>query len=86
MSFLTEIFINMTYNGIRLSDNIRLIGACIPYRKRKKYKEKFGLSLSDHNENEIVYLVESLPQSVLYYIFALARLMMKMKENIYTVL
>jgi hypothetical protein len=42
MSLLTEIFINRTYNGNKLYDNIRLIGACNPYRKRKKDKEKCG--------------------------------------------
>ena len=70
LSLLTEIFINRTYNGNKLCDNIRLIGACNPYRKRKKDKEKCGLSLSDDNENELVYLVEPLPQSLLYYVFS----------------
>ena len=70
LSLITEIFINRTYNGIPLSDNIRLIGACNPYRKRKNKKEKCGLSLSDDNENELVYLVQPLPQSLLYYVFS----------------
>ncbi len=70
MSLLTEIFIIRTYNGIKLCDNIRLIGACNPYRKRKKNKEKCGLSISEDNENELVYLVEPLPQSFLYYVFS----------------
>ena len=39
-SLLTEIFINRTYNGNRFSDNIRLIGTCNPYRRRKIIKEK----------------------------------------------
>jgi hypothetical protein len=69
MSLLTEIFINRTYNGNKLCDNIRLIGACNPYRKRKGEKEKCGLSKSDDNENELVYIVEPLPQSLLYYVF-----------------
>ena len=70
MSLLTEIFINREYNGKKLCDNIRLIGACNPYRKRKGGKEKCGLSMSDDNENELVYLVEPLPQSLLYYVFS----------------
>ena len=57
MPLLTEIFINRTYDGNKLSDNIRLIGACNPYRKRKGNREKFGLNLSDDNDNELVYLV-----------------------------
>ena len=33
-SLLTEIFINRTYNGEKLSENIRLLGAYNPYRKK----------------------------------------------------
>ena len=71
LSLLKEIFINRTFNGIKLSDNIRLIGACYPYRRRKENKEKYGLSKSDDNDNELVYLVNPLPQSLLYYVFNL---------------
>ena len=70
LSLLTEIFINRKYNGKTISDNIRLIGACNPYRKRKGNKEKCGLSISDDNDNELVYLVNPLPQSLLYYVFS----------------
>ena len=69
-SLLTEIFINRTYNGEKMSENIRLIGACNPYRKRKALTEKCGLSRDDDNENELVYLVRPLPQSLLYYVFS----------------
>ena len=67
---LTEIFINRTYNGEKMSDNIRLLGACNPYRKRKFATEKFGLSRNDEKENELVYLVQPLPQSLFYYVFS----------------
>ena len=70
LSLMTEIFINRTYNGKKLCKNIRLIGACNPYRKRKGDKEKCGLSFSDDNDNELVYLVNPLPQSLLYYVFS----------------
>ena len=70
LSLLTEIFINRNYNGIKINDNIKLIGACNPYRKRKGNKEKCGLSLSNDNDNELVYLVQPLPQSLLYYVFS----------------
>ena len=70
LSLLTEIFINRTYNGKSFSDNIRLIGACNPYRKRKGKGEKCGLSISDDNDKELVYLVQPLPQSLLYYVFS----------------
>ena len=70
LSLITEIFINRTYEGNKISDNIRLIGACNPYRKRKGNKEKCGLSLSQDNDDELVYLVQPLPQSLLYYVFS----------------
>ena len=70
LSLLTEIFINRTYNGEQLSENIRLIGACNPYRKRKESTEKCGLSRDDDDDNELVYLVQPLPQSLLYYVFS----------------
>ena len=70
LSLLTEIFINRTYFGKQISDNIRLIGACNPYRKRKGDKEKCGLSFPDDKNNDLVYLVEPLPQSLLYYVFS----------------
>ena len=64
---ITEIFMNRTYNGIELKDNIRLIGACNPYRKGKIIKN-YGLEYPN-NKNELVYLVNKLPQSLMYYIF-----------------
>ena len=70
LSLITEIFINRTYYGNRISDNIRLIGACNPYRKRQGNTEKCGLSFSDDNDDELVYLVQPLPQSLLYYVFS----------------
>ena len=74
LSLLTEIFINRTYNGNKLSDNIRLIGACNPYRRRKGNKEKCGISISEDNDKELVYLVQPLPQSLLYYVFSFGRI------------
>ena len=70
LSLLTDIFINRNCNGNKINDKIRLIGACNPYRRRKGNKEKCGLSMSDDNDNELVYLVQPLPQSLLYYVFS----------------
>lgn len=70
LSLITEIFINSSYEGKKISDNIRLIGTCNSYRKRKGNKEKCGLSLSKDNDDELVYLIQPLPQSVLYYVFS----------------
>ena len=74
LSLLTEIFINRTYNGEKISENIRLIGACNPYRRRTTSTEKCGLSRDNENENELVYLVQPLPQSLLYYVFSFGRI------------
>ncbi len=68
-SLLTEIFINKTFNGEKLEDNIRLIGACNPYRKRKELIERCGLTREDDEDDQLVYKVEQLPQSLLYYVF-----------------
>ena len=72
LSFLTEIIINRTFNGERLEDNIRLIGACNPYRRRKLAAEICSLTREDDKEDdkkdELVYKVEPLPQSLLYYV------------------
>ena len=93
LSLLTEIFINRTYNGKRVSDNIRLIGACNPYRRRNRNISinKCRLtSISDDNENsnnkELVYLVQPLPQSLLFYVLVLVLLIKIMKKDIFIAL
>ena len=74
LTLLTEIFINRTFNGEKLEDNIRLIGACNPYRKRLNTIEKCGLTVEDDEDEEydknLVYKVRPLPQSLLYYTFS----------------
>ena len=70
LSLLTEIFINKTFNGEKLEKNIRLIGACNPYRKRIFSSEKCGLSREDDKDDDLVYQVEQLPQSLLYCVFS----------------
>ena len=73
LCLITEIFNNRTYNGKELEKNIRLIGACNPYRLREKEKEKCGLTRPDEEDddsNKLVYYVQPLPQSLLYYIFS----------------
>ena len=71
LSLIKEIFINRTYGGKELAKNIRLIGACNPYRKKKENKNICGLTYKTDNDNEVqlVYLVNILPQSLLYYVF-----------------
>ena len=74
LSLLTEIFINRTFNGKILEDNIRLIGACNPYRKRKPLTERCGLTREDDEDDQLVYKVEPLPQSLLFYVFSFGSL------------
>jgi hypothetical protein len=74
LSLLTEIFINKTYNGEKLNDNIRLIGACNPYRRRKQGFERCGYGRENENDNELVYIVQPLPQSLLNYVFSFGAL------------
>ena len=81
LALFTEIFINRTCNGIKLKDNIRLIGACNPYRKKKKGVNICGLTYPN-NDNELVYLVNVLPQSLMYYVFNFGSLEPE-NENLY---
>ena len=74
LSLLTEIFMNRTFNGEKLEKNIRLIGACNPYRKRKESIERCGLTREYDEDDQLVYKVEQLPQSLLYYVFSFGSL------------
>ena len=74
LSLLTQVFINRTFNGEKLEDNVRLIGACNPYRKRKELIERCGLTREDDEDDQLVYKVEQLPQSLLYYVFSFGSL------------
>ena len=65
-ALLTEIFINRSFEGEKLSDNI----TCNPYSKRKLDKVKCGLIQSDDTNDKkgnLVYLVNILPQSLIYF-------------------
>jgi hypothetical protein len=63
LSLLTEIFNNRTFNEESLEDNIRLIGACNPYRKKEVTTEKIGLTNEDNYDEDdfLVYKVQHLP-------------------------
>ena len=74
-TLLTEIFNNRTFNGEKLEDNIRLIGACNPYRRKKIILENNALAREDLNEDDyLIYKVKQLPQSLLYYVFSFGSL------------
>lgn len=69
LALLTEIFINRTYEGAPLQDNIKIIWACNPYIKKRERKKKCGLRYPNDDDNELIYLVNLLPPSLMYYIF-----------------
>ena len=69
LSLITEMFINREYgNKKKVSENIRFIGACNPYRKKGNNTKFCGLP-NPNNDNDLVYLVNILPQSLMYYVF-----------------
>jgi hypothetical protein len=73
LSLLTEIFINKTFNRRLLYKNIRLIGACNPYRKRQQEIERCGYSRETDEKKDsvdLIYLVQPLPQSLLNFMFS----------------
>ena len=66
-SLIKEIFINRTFNGEKLNDKIRIIGAYCPYRpKRKNFHE---LKRGDNRSEKLVNKVKTLPLSLLYFVF-----------------
>ena len=83
LSLITEIFINRTFGGKKLAKNVRIIGACNPYRKKNKNKNICGLTYNYGDENEVplVYLVNILPQSLMYYVFNFGKLEKKNEDK-----
>ena len=89
LTLLTEIFINRTFKGKKLEDNIRLIGACNPYRKKVQSAEVIGLENEDINDEEacLEYKVKQLPQSLLYYVYSFGSINEKdEKKYIYSII
>ena len=67
LELITEIFINRTFEGKVLEENIRVIGACNPYRKRKE--NIFLNDLKYNDDKELAYFSNILPQSLMFYVF-----------------
>ena len=68
LGLLNEIFINRTYDGKEINKNIRLIGTCNPYRLKTEKEENSGLTHPYKSKN-LVYDVNILPQSLMYFVF-----------------
>ncbi len=68
LSIMKEIFVNHSLNGKAINEKIRFIGACNPFRKKEEQENNIGLKLNEGGE-EMTYLVNPLPNSLLYYIF-----------------
>ena len=71
LSKMKEIFVNHSLNGKLIDERIRFIGACNPYRKNKDNKNynSFKFENTNNDDDEIAYLVNPLPNSMLNYIF-----------------
>ena len=73
LGLITEIMCNHTYLGKKISKNIILIAACIPYRLlTKKMRESDLVNYNikeDNNFNNLVYTVNPLPHSLLNFVF-----------------
>ena len=74
LSLITEIFTKKTFDGKKIEDNIRLIGACNPYRRRKPSMERYGYERENEKDKKLVYSVQSIPQSLLNYILSFGTL------------
>ena len=69
LSKMKEIFVNHSLNGEEIDKRIRFIGACNPFRKNKNDEGDEGLKLGNNDEEEMTYMVNPLPNSLLNYIF-----------------
>ena len=71
LSKMKEIFVNHSLNGKEIDERIRFIGACNPFRRNKNNEGDEGLKLDNSNneEDEMTYMVNPLPNSLLNYIF-----------------
>lgn len=70
LSKMKEIFVSHSLNGKPIDERIRFIGACNPFRKNKNEEGDEGLKLDTNNDDEeMTYMVNPLPNSLLNYIF-----------------
>ena len=75
-SIVVDIFVNRTINGVKLEDNIRLIGACNPYREKINNLRIYENDDYDeyYDDDRLVYKVKQIPESLLYYAFSFGSL------------
>ena len=74
-SIVVDIFVNRTINGVKLEDNIRLIGACNPYRKKINNLRIYeNDDYDEYDDDRLVYKVKQLPESLLNYAFSFGSL------------
>ena len=81
LSLLTEIFMNKTFYGKKIENNIRLIGSCNPYRRRKAGMERYGYGRENENDKKLVYSVQPFPQSLLNYVLSFGTLDEENEKN-----
>lgn len=65
---LKEIFVDRHILGEKLEDNIAIVAACNPFKKRKaeqsQLTEGYNLKNQDETKTDLVYKVEPLPESM----------------------
>ena len=65
---LTEIICKHTIQGKKIKDNVIFIGACNPYRQKIKEPESTALIKKGYKFSNLVYTVNPLTHSQLYYV------------------
>ena len=71
MGLLSEIFCKHSFDGEELKKNIKLIGACNPYRESSRFRPQNALQYEDlkNNQKELVYLVNPLPFNLMHFVY-----------------
>ena len=86
LGLLTEIMCNHTCLGKKINENFIFLGACNPYRLLTKNMRKSGLIYYNMKEknllNNLIYTVNTLPHSLLNFIFDFGSLQSEDEKNI----
>ncbi|ORX43503.1 P-loop containing nucleoside triphosphate hydrolase protein [Piromyces finnis] len=75
VELIAEIILKHSCKGRKLKENIKIIAACNPYRKKeKKMSKEVGLYniYNSNNNNNLVYIVYPIPHPILNFIFNFA--------------
>ena len=83
LNLFVDLFNEHSFLGYSLKDNIYIIAACNPYRLMISYNnEIFYFNKKRHLIRNLVYIVNSLPLSLINYVFDFGNLREFKKKNI----